>query len=160
MRRPGVLALSCFFFLLAAVWIHSASGLEERVPRFEVERDSKRFTNQNRFRNGGNGRTRTPKQKATSATTSPNGETDRPRFGQLYTRAYSPIGKSQFSPNGSIGGLENVADVLPTVTSTQQTPHRNSEFLKGKSKLNCANFVEIFTETLTTKYFVCTNRSL
>lgn len=163
-----MLALSCLFLLTAAVLVQSVGGLEERAPRFEVERDPKRLSNnQNRFRNGG--RTRMPKQKAASSSstttpTSPAGETPRPRFGQLIPSLYSYSPKSGLTSGLAGGGDEATGGDLwlpssssSTTTSTQQ-PQRSSEFLKGKSKLNCANFVAIFT--FDDVYFVCTNRSL
>lgn len=148
------LALYCLLLASLAL-VAGTAGLEEssvRTSRFEPERKS-------RFRNG---RTRTPKQKGSSTTLSGFGETQRPRFGQLYP-SYNPfiVKPSQSAAVAAAGhnGLASAAGTAEHITSlaaglgggsghqllstqlppqsgtvTSSNPHRNSEFLKGKSK--------------------------
>lgn len=178
MKSPGVL-LALYCLLLTSLLAVQLTTAEEatRTSRFEPERKS-------RFRNGG--RTRTPKHKSSTQT---YGETQRPRFGQLYP-SYNPFNAKPSQPligsgnglietgGGGVGGIgDGLAGGVGGLQSTQLPPQsttpRNSEFLKGRSKeimfelrkFRCPNIVFTFCRV----YFifppwvcdaVCTNRGV
>lgn len=156
MKSPGVLLALCYCLLLSGIVVQSSSAgdtVEEtpRTSRFEPERKS------SRFRNGG--RTRTPKQRTS---TTPYGETQRPKFGTLwpsynpYSAAANAKNSQALSGNGlieagetSLSGLGLSGGLQSTQLPPSSTTPRNSEFLKGRSKIiiNIAQnlVVEIFT---------------
>lgn len=159
--------------LLSGLAVQFAAGLEEtpRTSKFEPER-------KNRFRNGG--RTRTPKHRTSSmATTFGGGETQRPRFGQLYPshNSFNAKPSQPLSGNGLIeaGDFASSLSGLGGLQSTQLPPHsgtnpqRNSEFLKGKSKIILRKILSKYLPTQhrrvgrrwrTRWLAVCTNRSV
>lgn len=151
MKCPGgVWRLALYCLLVTSLWVQFSisAGVEEtsRTPQFEPE------ARKNWVRNGG--RTRKPKHKATTITT---GETQRPLRGQL-NPSYNPFIRKPASTSnvgggvGSHGFMEGGGDTLSGLSgsllhstqlpssavsstlTTNQTPQRSSEFLKGKSK--------------------------
>lgn len=158
------LALFCLLLSGLLLLLQESTAFEEEPPRTSRFEPLER---KNRFRNGGgkNGG-RMPKHRPSSSgttTTMATATGERPRF-----HGYSPFlvkpssMLSQQSNNGLIleaGGVRggDVTSVSGLITggggagsliqSTQlppphhsTNPHRNSEFLKGKSKKRCANF--------------------
>lgn len=152
-RTSSMTRLALYLLLISGLLVQCAAGLEEtpRTSKFEPERKS-------RFRNGG--RTRMPKQKTS---TTLFGETQRPRFGQLYP-SYNPFlakPSQSLSGNGlaerggeftSLTGLGGSfqSTKLPSHSSTN--PPRNSEFLKGKSKNKWRKFLSKYLPICETTY--------